>query len=83
MTILDTQNMTPDTAAAIKKALAGEEILISEGGKLYAKMKVVEVHQQRKPKKKRNLVGSMPDLVAYMSDDFNEPLDDFKEYMPD
>ncbi len=35
------------------------------------------------PKKKRNLVGSMPDLVVYMADDFNDPLDDFKEYMPD
>ena len=33
--------------------------------------------------KKRNLVGSMKGLVTYMADDFNEPLDDFKEYMPD
>ena len=29
----------------------------------------------------RGLVGSMPDLVKYMADDFNEPLDDFKDYM--
>ena len=33
--------------------------------------------------KKRNLVGSMKGFVTYMADDFNEPLDDFKEYMPD
>lgn len=32
---------------------------------------------------KRNLVGSMKGFVTYMADDFNEPLDDFKEYMPD
>jgi hypothetical protein len=36
------------------------------------------------PKKQgRGLIGSMPNLVKYMADDFNEPLDDFKEYMPD
>ena len=37
-----------------------------------------------KPKnKKRGLVGSMPGLVKYMADDFNEPLEDFKDYMPE
>lgn len=34
-------------------------------------------------KKKRGLVGSMPGLVKYMADDFNEPLEDFKDYMPE
>ncbi|MGB3780896.1 MAG: DUF2281 domain-containing protein [Tunicatimonas sp.] len=34
-------------------------------------------------KQNRGLVGSMPKLVKYMADDFNEPLEDFKEYMPD
>jgi len=36
-----------------------------------------------KLKKKRHLVGSMPGLVTYMAEDFNEPLDDFKDYMPE
>ena len=36
------------------------------------------------PKKQyRGLVGCMPNLVKYMADDFNEPLDDLKEYMPE
>lgn len=26
--------------------------------------------------------GVLPQLVAYMADDFNEPLDDFQDYMP-
>ena len=34
-------------------------------------------------KQDRGLIGSMPNLVKYMADDFNEPLEDFKEYMPD
>lgn len=33
--------------------------------------------------KKRNMVGSMKGVVTYIADDFDEPLDDFKEYMPD
>ena len=31
----------------------------------------------------RGLFGCMKGVVTYMADDFNEPLDDFKEYMPD
>ena len=37
--------------------------------------------QQEPPKKVRQF-GSMKGLVIYMSDDFNEPLEEFKEYMP-
>lgn len=33
--------------------------------------------------KERDLFGCMKGVVTYMADDFNEPLDDFKEYMPD
>lgn len=38
---------------------------------------------QVKPKKKRKnrLYGSMPGLVTYISEDFDEPLVDFEEYM--
>ena len=31
--------------------------------------------------KTRGIVGSMKGFVTYMSDDFDEPLDDFKDYM--
>lgn len=37
--------------------------------------------QQEPPKKVRQF-GSMKGLVVYMSEDFNEPLEEFKEYMP-
>jgi len=33
--------------------------------------------------KERDLFGCMKGVVIYMADDFNEPLEDFKEYMPD
>ena len=34
-----------------------------------------------KPKKRQ--LGTMPGLIKYMSPDFDEPLEDFKEYMPE
>lgn len=33
--------------------------------------------------KERGLFGCMKGVVTYMADDFNDPLDDFKEYMPE
>ncbi|MGB3584982.1 MAG: DUF2281 domain-containing protein [Tunicatimonas sp.] len=38
--------------------------------------------QLNKPEK-RGLVGCMKGVVTYMADDFNEPMEDFREYMPD
>ena len=47
---------------------------------------IAVISSGRKKKQKTALrersFGSMKGLVKYMSDDFNEPLDDFKEYMP-
>jgi hypothetical protein len=34
-----------------------------------------------KPKKRQ--LGTMPDLIKYMSPDFDASLEDFKEYMPE
>lgn len=34
-----------------------------------------------KAEEPKSLYGSAKGLVTYISDDFNEPLDDFKEYM--
>ncbi|MBL7791172.1 MAG: DUF2281 domain-containing protein [Saprospiraceae bacterium] len=38
----------------------------------------------KSPKKKKNKrqFGSMKGLVLYMAPDFNEPLQEFKDYMP-
>ncbi|MCU0444877.1 MAG: DUF2281 domain-containing protein [Microscillaceae bacterium] len=39
--------------------------------------------QSKQPKKakKPRQAGTMPNLVKYMADDFDAPLDDLKEYM--
>ncbi len=38
-------------------------------------------HTSNPKPKTRGIVGSIPNLVVYMSDDFDEPLEDFKDYM--
>ncbi|MCU0449082.1 MAG: DUF2281 domain-containing protein [Bernardetiaceae bacterium] len=37
---------------------------------------------ESEPPQKLRQFGSMKGLVLYMADDFNEPLEEFKEYMP-
>ena len=38
-------------------------------------------HPENLDSKTRGIVGSMKGFVTYMSDDFDEPLKDFKDYM--
>jgi hypothetical protein len=38
-------------------------------------------HPSNPQPKTRGIVGSMKGFVTYMSDDFDEPLEDFKDYM--
>ncbi len=38
-------------------------------------------HSENEVKKTRGIIGSIPNLVVYMSEDFDEPLEDFKDYM--
>ncbi len=82
MMTIDTQHMTPVVAEAIQKALAGEEIILAENGKPFAKITQVVKVGQNKSKKKR-IIGLREGSLKYMADDFDEPLNDFKDYMFD
>jgi Protein of unknown function (DUF2281) len=42
---------------------------------------LIKLQSTEKPKKKERKFGSMKGLVVHISDDFNAPLEDFKEYM--
>ena len=61
-----------------------------EREKLIKMAKIPQSVNEKKPlrrgvlkesKKKDRGFGSMPGLVIYISDDFDEPLDDFEDYM--
>ena len=58
----------------IDQVLSGDEIIITKEGQPIAKLVSIT-----KPKKQRQF-GSAKGLIK-MSADFNEPLEDFKEYM--
>lgn len=46
-------------------------------------LKISTSSKQGSAKKTKRQFGSMKDLVVYMAPDFNAPLDDFKDYMPE
>ncbi len=58
----------------IQEALSGEEVIIAKNQQPLIRLTVLpEVKRQRK-------IGSAKGLIVRMDDDFNEPLDDFKDY---
>ena len=61
----------------LKDVEAGEVIYITRHGKRVAELKSPEA----KPKKKRQR-GCAKGQPFYMAPDFDEPLEEFKEYMP-
>lgn len=46
-----------------------------------ANLNLIKVQKNEKPKKKKRKFGSMKGLVKHIADDFNAPLEDFKDYM--
>ncbi len=59
----------------IQLALAGEEVVITKGKQ--PMVKLVVVPEMRKMRR----IGGAKDVILKIADDFNEPLDDFAEYM--
>jgi antitoxin (DNA-binding transcriptional repressor) of toxin-antitoxin stability system len=62
--------------SVFSEVLNGEEIIITDDAKPVAKMSPVISKS-----KGRGLVGSAPDLIKYMAEDFDETPEDFKDYM--
>ena len=67
--------VSQDLVQLVEAALHGEEIILLKGNKPVVKLTLVEPVQCRPAK-----AGSAKGLI-WMSDDFDEPLEDFKEYM--
>lgn len=58
----------------IQEAIDGKEVIIARGSKPVVRLEVVpEMRRRRK-------IGNAKGLILSMSDDFDEPLDDFREY---
>ncbi len=59
----------------IRKVLEGEEVIIARGKKPLVKLVVLEEVPERRQ------LGGAEGMVLYIADDFDEPLEDFKDYM--
>ena len=68
------EEVEPQFLTLIKEAIAGEEVIITQGNKPVVKLVCLK---ESLPVPK---FGSAKGLIV-MSDDFDEPLEDFKEYM--
>ena len=59
----------------IQAALNGKQVIIAKGNKPVVRLEVLpEAQGNRK-------IGNAKDLILSMDDDFDESLDDFREYM--
>ena len=59
----------------IQAAINGKQVIIAKGNKPVVRLEVLpEARGERK-------IGNAKGLVLTMADDFDEPLDDFREYM--
>ena len=59
----------------IQAALNGKQVIIAKGNKPVVRLEVLpEARGKRK-------IGNAKGLVLRIADDFDEPLDDFREYM--
>jgi len=71
VTLDEAKTQLPDL---IDAAVHGDEVFIQSNGHV---VRLVPVE----PPKQRRQAGSAKGVILYMSDDFDAPLEDFKEYM--
>ena len=75
METIDINLALPQIKILLEIASTGEEIIITENNQPMVKLVSI-----KKDKKRPSLFGSDKDIIS-ISDDFDEPLEDFKDYM--
>ncbi len=71
---IDINQVTKSLSELIKQAADGDGVVITKKGKPIAKLTAIAVNKQSRQ------FGSAKDLIK-ISDDFDEPLDDFRQYI--
>ena len=75
MKTIDINQALTEISELIAKAVDGEEIIITKNNQPLVKLVSLQPLSKRPP-----LFGSDRDLIC-IADDFDEPLEDFKDYM--
>ena len=73
-TVVNRQDAKSSLSRLVKRAAEGEEILIAIRGKAMAKL-------TRIPERRKKIPWNIYKGKIEMTDDFNAPLDEFKDYM--
>jgi antitoxin (DNA-binding transcriptional repressor) of toxin-antitoxin stability system len=73
-TIVNMRDAKSNFSKLVKRAAAGEDILIAKNGTPVAML-------TRLPPKHREMPWGIFEGKIHMADDFDEPLDEFKDYM--
>jgi prevent-host-death family protein len=74
MTTISLSDAQANLADLIHRLHPGEEVVITENEQPIARIVPTTVPTERK-------LGTLKGTVLYMAPDFDEPLEDFKEYM--
>jgi prevent-host-death family protein len=75
METIDINKALPQINQLLEKAATGEEIIITRNNHPMVKLVSTQTSPKRPP-----LFGSDKNIIS-ISDDFDEPLEDFKDYM--
>ena len=67
----------PNLAPAIRDILLGKEVIITDHAKPIAKI----IPFIEKKEGRAGLIGSAKDIITHIADDFDDPMEEFKEYM--
>ncbi len=59
----------------IQAAINGKQVIIARGNKPVVRLEVLPEARSHR------VIGNAKDLILSMAEDFDEPLEDFKEYM--
>lgn len=68
-------------SAILKKAAEGEEVVVTRHGKPLVKISEAQPDPEDLVARRRAFMGSLKGKGFWMADDFDEPLEDFKDYM--
>lgn len=60
----------------IRQAVSGDEVIIDDG--IHGRVRLEPLPAAGGDRR----VGGLPGFIIHMSDDFLEPMEDFKDYMP-
>jgi prevent-host-death family protein len=75
MQTIDINQALPQITKLLEIASTGEEIIITKNNQPMVKLVSIEIPIKRSP-----LFGSDKDVIS-ITDDFDEPLEDFKDYV--